>query len=73
MKTLMVYGTNRATGEYKCIFGTLFPSRRCIATAKQTADREGYDICKVELSVEWNKPFKDVTEQFMKGEITETA
>ena len=69
----MVYGVNRETGEYKCIFGMLAPLKSCIRNAKKTANEHGYDIAKVELDSSWNQPFKDVTDQFMKGEITEPA
>ena len=70
MKSLIVYGTNRS-GEYKCIFGMLAPLKTCITNAKKTAKQHGYEITKVELNAAWNEPFKDVTDQFMAGEITE--
>lgn len=77
MKTLMVYGYKRKekaeTGRtnIKCLFYGLFPSPLCIANAKRTAEETGHEITRVELSVEWDAPFKDVTEQFMKGRIEE--
>ncbi len=68
MKTLIVYGTHRETGELKCLFSTLFPSMSCIRRAKVTADDNGYDIARVELSSAWNKPFQDVTKEFLEAD-----
>ena len=77
MKTLMVYGYSKRgkaqTGRttIKCIFSMLLPTPSCIARAKRTAEENGYEITKVELNAAYDKPFKDVTDQFMKGRIEE--
>lgn len=68
MNTLIVYGVDRKTGELKRIFSVLAPIKPCIRTAKKTANENGYDIHRVYLNA-FNRPYKDVTEQFMKGEI----
>lgn len=77
MKRLMVYGYNKEekteTGmtNIKCLFSELLPYPALIANAKRTAEEAGYEITKVNLNAAWDKPFKDVTEQFMKGRIEE--
>ncbi len=77
MKALMVYGykpkEKEKTGmtKIRCLFQNLYPSPGCIANAKRTAQENGYVITKAELNVSFEKALKDVTEQFMKGEIEE--
>lgn len=70
MNTLIVYGKNRKTGEVKRIFSALAPFTQCIRNAKKTADENGYDIQTVILNA-FNRPYTDVTEQFMEGRIEE--